>query len=100
MHSLRKSSLIVASVGALLLGGGVLATVAFGATGHSKKDAAPKAATTTGSTTAGAFRSNEDPAHEAGESAEVEAQEDSGSASARRSQRGVEAKRGSGARSG
>ena len=78
MHSLRKSSLIVASVGALLLGGGVLATVAFGATGHSKKPAAPKAATTTGSTTTGAFRSNEDPAHEAGESAEVEAQEDSG----------------------
>ena len=81
MQSLRKTSLTVACFGALVLAGGVVATVAFGATGngkgHGKKTHASLKASTTG-TTAGPFKSNEDATHEAEESAAVEAQEDSG----------------------
>jgi hypothetical protein len=76
VQSVRKSSLIAASIGALILGGGVLATVAFGATGHGKSRAGTHASRS--ATTTGAFTSNEDPAHEAGESAAVEAAENSG----------------------
>ena len=76
MQSLKKTSLIVASFGALALAGGVLATVAFGAT--SKKRPAHALKVSTSTTTTGTFKSNEDATHEAGESAADETAENSG----------------------
>jgi len=67
----------------LLLAGGALTAVAFGANGkpkHHTQRAVLKTATTTTSTstTTTPSGSNEDPAHEAGESAAQEAQENAG----------------------
>ena len=59
--------------------GGAVSGVALGASGakhgHKSSDLSLLATTTT---TTGSFKSNEDPAHEAGESAAREAQENSG----------------------
>jgi len=78
----------VTAVVTLALGAGVLASVALGATKakhHPAKGTvhAALAATTTGTTTTGSFKSNEDATHEAGESAAREAAEDSGQAGPR-----------------
>ena len=69
----------LAAIAALVVVGGVVSGVALGASGTKHGHSASlniKATTTT--TTTGTFKSNEDPAHEAGESAAREAQEDAG----------------------
>src|SRR5712691_735551 len=75
MNSIRRSVLVPLVAGATLVGGIVGAT-AFGA------DAGNAQATTTTTssprTPSGTFKPNEDPTHEAGESAAREAQEDAG----------------------
>jgi hypothetical protein len=70
----RKWALTGLIVGSMLAGGAVGATV-FGAAARNAATTNTPAATTTRS---GTFVPNEDPAHEAGESAEREAQEDTG----------------------
>jgi hypothetical protein len=85
IHLMDSRKAAVTTVVVLALGGGVLASVALGASTakpHKGKVHARLAAstTTTGTTTTGSFKSNEDPTHEAGESAAREAAEDSGRA--------------------
>ena len=73
---------VIACIVSVVLAGGVISGVALGAGAkkHPAKTVKKKAAstTTTSTTTTGAFRSNEDATHEAGESAAVEAAEDAG----------------------
>ena len=72
--NVKKTAL--ATIAVLVVVGGVVSGVALGASGTKHGHQAGlniKATTTTGS-----FKSNEDPAHEAGESAAREAQENSG----------------------
>ena len=83
MQALRKSA-IALMVGGSMLAGAVVGVVAFGAAaGTANADtpsASPSAQTRPagGTGAAGKFTPNEDPAHEAGESAQREAQEDAG----------------------
>ena len=74
----KKAALAAAA--AVVVVGGVVSGVAFGASGtkHGHKGSLNFKATSTSTTTTGTFKSNEDPAHEAGESAAREAQENSG----------------------
>jgi hypothetical protein len=79
MTGIRKSAL------ALLVGGSMFTGAVVGAIGFSASGANAATTPTTGATrnadasaAPGTFVSNEDPAHEAGESAEREAQENAG----------------------
>ena len=77
MSSISRRVALVGTA-CLLLGGGALTAVAFGANGKPKHHTGAsllKAGTTTTSTTTTPSGSNEDPAHEAGETAAQEAQE-------------------------
>lgn len=77
MSSISRRVALVCTA-CLLLGGGALTAVAFGANGkpkHHTGNSLLKASTTTTSTTTTPRGSNEDPAHEAGEPAAQEAQE-------------------------
>jgi len=81
MSSVSRRIVIVCA-GCVLLGGGALSVAALGANGkHKLRQPARRAATTSTSTTTTSTTpraSNEDPAHEAGESAAREAQEGNG----------------------
>ena len=79
MSSISKRVAALATAGALV-GGGVLAAVAFGASGTHKDSTTTPSTTSSTTTTKGTWRSNEDPAHEKGESAAREAQENAGRA--------------------
>ncbi len=78
MNLMRRGILTAAIAGSMLAGGAIGAT-AFGAGAGSAQTATTTTSTTsTSSGRSGVFKPNEDPAHEAGESAEREAQEDAG----------------------
>jgi len=72
MNGIRKS-VAAAAIGGSMLIGGVTGAVLYGATTIVASAASP-----TPSTASGTFVPNEDPAHEANESAAREAQEDAG----------------------
>jgi hypothetical protein len=76
LKSPKSVLMVLLAVG--LVAGGVLSAVALGATSKKHPVHSLRASTSTTATTTGPFKSNEDPAHEAGESAAVEAAEDSG----------------------
>jgi hypothetical protein len=79
MRSVSKRAAALLTTG-VLIGGGTLAAVAFGANGTSTKQV-PKSSTkttTTKTTSASPTGSNEDATHEAGESAAREADEANG----------------------
>jgi hypothetical protein len=76
MLQIRKGLAMVGFVAAML-GGGAIGAIAFGATGTGTT-ATTTTTSSTSSSPSGAFHPNEDPAHEAGESAAREAQEDAG----------------------
>jgi hypothetical protein len=82
---MTNKRIMAATVGGSLLAGGALALIMFGPSlaGAQTPTTNPPAAATTppaASGNPGSFGSNEDPAHEAGESAEREAEENSGKA--------------------
>jgi hypothetical protein len=82
MNSLRKVALSAAFVGTTLVGGAVGSTLLGTANAATSTTTTPAATATTTAATAtpasGTFKSNENFAHEAGESAAREAQEDAG----------------------
>ena len=75
MNGIRKSVAAAAIAGSLLVGG-IAGAVVYGATVITAAAASPSP--TPSSTSSGKFVPNEDPAHEAGESAAREAQENAG----------------------
>jgi hypothetical protein len=81
---MNSKKTMAAMIGASLLTGGALGLALFGPglAGAQTTTSSPAAATAPAATTGGAgtFTSNEDPAHEAGESAQREADENSGKA--------------------
>ena len=80
MNGIRKSVAAAAIAGSMLVGG-VVGAVTYGATTLSAAAATTAASpspTTPGVGPSGKFVPNEDPAHEKGESAAREAQEDAG----------------------
>ena len=72
MTTIRKSVLVAAVAGALLVGG------AIGATSFPAGASSAGTSSTTTAAPSGTFHPNENTAHEAGESAQREAQEDAG----------------------
>ncbi len=74
MNGIRKSVAAAAIAGSMLLGG-VVGAVLYGATTLTASAASPSPAP---SSSSGKFVPNEDPTHEAGESAAREAQENVG----------------------
>ena len=75
MNGIRKSVAAAAIAGSLLVGG-IAGAVVYGATVITAAAASPSP--TPSSTSSGKFVPNENPAHEAGESAAREAQENAG----------------------
>jgi len=78
-QNIRKSILALL-IGGSMLTGAVVGAVAFGAVGANAATSTPTGSghTADASAAPGTFVSNEDPAHEANESAEREAQENAG----------------------
>ncbi len=76
MNGIRKSLAAAAIAGSMLVGG-VAGTILYGATTLTASAASPSP-TPSSSTSPGKFVPNEDPTHEAGESAAREAQENAG----------------------
>ena len=83
MKTTRKGLLAVAIVGTSMIGGGAIGATLLTPTVSSAATASSTPATSSGGGTtvsppSGTFHSNEDPTHEAGESAAREAQENAG----------------------
>lgn len=81
MRAMRKAAVAAALVASTITGGAIGAAVFAGSSAGAQTSSTTTApASGSGSTVApgGTFHSNEDPAHEAGESAAREAQEDAG----------------------
>jgi hypothetical protein len=82
MNLTRKAAVAAALAGSMLAGGAIGATVfQAGTSGAQTSTTTPSSnSSSSGSTAApsGTFHPNEDPTHEAGESAQREAQEDAG----------------------
>jgi hypothetical protein len=78
VNGIRKTAVAAAIAGSMLVGG-VAGAVLYGATTLVASAASPSPAPSSGSSSStGKFVPNEDPAHEAGESAAREAQENAG----------------------
>ena len=79
MNGIRKAALAAAIAGSMLVGG-VGGAVLYATTTLTASAAtpSPSPSSSSGSATAGKFVPNEDPTHEAGESAAREAQENAG----------------------
>ena len=78
MNGIRKAAVAAAIAGSMLVGG-VAGAVLYSATVLSASAASPSPTPSSGSSSSpGKFVPNEDPAHEAGESAAREAQENAG----------------------
>ena len=83
MSPLRKAVIAVTMVGSTLAGGAIGAALFAGSTATAQTTTTTTAPAQSGSTApnaapGGTFQSNEDPTHEAGESAQREAQENAG----------------------
>lgn len=76
MNGIRKTAIAAAIAGSMLVGG-VTGAILYGATTLTASAATPSPTPTSSSST-GKFVPNEDPTHEAGESAAREAQENAG----------------------
>ncbi len=76
MNGIRKTVAAAAIAGSMLVGG-VAGAVLYGATTLAAQAASPSPSRSSGTST-GRFVPNEDPTHEAGESAAREAQENAG----------------------
>ena len=78
MNILRKGALVAMVTGSMLTGV-VVGAAAFGSNVFAASGTAPaQASSAPAQASSGTFKPNEDPAHEAGESAAREAQEDAG----------------------
>jgi hypothetical protein len=77
MNQMRRM-FVGAAIAGSLLGGGVIGAALAGPLAASAATSNTAAAATSPSASSGKFVPNEDPAHEAGESAAREAQEDAG----------------------
>ena len=77
MNGIWKSVAAAAIAGSMLVGG-VTGAILYGATTLTAAAASPSPSPSSSTTTPGKFVPNEDPTHEAGESAAREAQENAG----------------------